>query len=122
MLKLDDIIGEEQIKEYFKGAIEQNKVSHSYIYEGETGCGKKLLAYAFAKLLQCEEGKTESCGKCKSCIQADNANHPDIITVTHEKPTVIGVDEVRTQLVSDIGIKPYSSRYKIYIKFLAFAR
>ncbi len=115
MLKLDDIIGEEQIKEYFKGAIEQNKVSHSYIYEGETGCGKKLLAYAFAKLLQCEEGKTESCGKCKSCIQADNANHPDIITVTHEKPTVIGVDEVRTQLVSDIGIKPYSSRYKIYI-------
>ena len=43
MLKLDDIIGEEQIKEHFKTAIAQDKVSHAYIFEGEAGCGKKTL-------------------------------------------------------------------------------
>ena len=35
--------------------------------------------------------------------------------MTHEKPGSIGVDDVRDRLVGDIAIKPYSSRYKIYI-------
>lgn len=115
MLKLDDIIGEEQIKEHFTQAIEQGKVSHAYIFEGELGCGKKALAYAFAKMLQCEQGGANPCGSCQSCLQAESGNHPDIITVTHEKPNTFGVDEMRQQLVSDMDIKPYSSRYKIYI-------
>ena len=33
-------------------------------------------------------------------------NHPDIITVTHEKPGSISIDEVRDQVVRDVEIKP----------------
>lgn len=33
----------------------------------------------------------------------------------HEKPGSIGVDDVREQVIGDMQIKPYSSRYKIYI-------
>ena len=33
----------------------------------------------------------------------------------HEKPNSISVDEIREQLVNDVQIKPYSSKYKIYI-------
>ena len=40
---------------------------------------------------------------------------PDIITVTHEKPNLISVDEVRDQLINTIDIKPYKGKYKIYI-------
>lgn len=54
-------------------------------------------------------------GKCRSCRQAESGNHPDIIRITHEKPNSISVDEIREQLVNDVQIKPYSSRYKIYI-------
>lgn len=115
MLQFEDIIGEEQIKAHCKQAIEQGKVGHAYIFEGEMGCGKKTLAYAFAKALQCETGNSVPCGHCQACLQADSHNQPDIITVTHEKPSVLSVSEVREQLVSDIAIKPYSSRYKIYI-------
>ena len=43
------------------------------------------------------------------------ANQPDIIRVTHEKPTTISVDDIREQVNNDIQIKPYSSPYKIYI-------
>ena len=111
----DEIIGQEQIKHYFMQAIELGKVSHAYVLEGERGSGKKTLAYAFAKALQCETGNTKACGTCPSCIQAENFNQPDIITVTHSKPNVIGVDEIRDQFVSDVEIKPYGSRYKIYI-------
>ena len=56
----------------------------------------------------------EPCGKCLSCIQAQSSNHPDIITVTHEKPASISVGEIR-RMRSDVQIKPYSSARKIYI-------
>jgi DNA polymerase-3 subunit delta' len=45
----------------------------------------------------------------------DTGNQPDIIWVSHEKPTSIGVEDIRDQVIGDIQIKPYSSRYKIYI-------
>ena len=72
------------------------------------------LAVEFAKALQCENGNGVACGQCRSCKQTDSKNQPDIKYVTYEK-TGIGVDEIREQINDDIGIKPYSSMYKIYI-------
>jgi len=57
---------------------------------------------------------TEPCMECHSCKQAVGKNQPDIIYVTHEK-TGISVDDIRQQINGDIVLKPYSSRYKIYI-------
>lgn len=53
--------------------------------------------------------------ECRSCKQAAGRNHPDIIYVTHEKPNTLSVEDIRTQLNEDIVLKPYGSRYKIYI-------
>lgn len=122
MLNFSHIIGHEQIKEHLKSAIRLGKVSHAYIFAGEDGTGKNMLANAFAMALQCEktgqEGDApdsmEACGKCRSCIQAASDNHPDIIRVTHDKQS-IGVDDIRLQINNDIQIKPYSSPYKVYI-------
>lgn len=58
--------------------------------------------------------RMEPCMECRSCRQAEGHNQPDIIYVTHEK-TAISVDDVRRQINQDIVIKPYSSRYKIYL-------
>lgn len=115
MLQYEDIIGQEEIKKHFRQAIETGKVSHAYIFEGERGAGKKTLAYAYAKALQCETNAAEPCGSCQSCLQAESGNQPDIITLRHTKPNSFGVDEVREQLVEDMEIKPYHSKYKIYI-------
>lgn len=110
-----DVVGHKDIIQYMQDAVGQDKVSHAYILNGQRGSGKKLLAKLFAMTLQCESGKSEPCGECRSCIQADNGNQPDIITVKHEKPASISVDDVRQQVNGDIMIKPYSSPYKIYI-------
>lgn len=114
MAAFKDIIGQDMIVRHFQRAIQEGKVSHSYIINGEEHSGKRMLAEAFAKALQCREGGTEGCGTCRSCLQAESHNHPDIIYVTHEK-TVIAVDDIREQIVNTMDIKPYSSPYKIYI-------
>ncbi len=116
MLDFKHIIGHEQIIQHLKEAIKSGKVSHAYIFSGEDGAGKTLLANAFAMSLQCEDrkGQSDACGKCRSCIQTVSGNHPDIIRVTHEKIS-IGVDDVRIQINNDIQVKPYSGPYKIYI-------
>ena len=115
MLGFNDIIGHEEIIRHLKNAIETEKVSHSYIFTGDPGSGKKLLAGTYAMTLQCEEGGTEPCGHCDSCKKAIGKNHPDIIMVTHEKPNVITIDEIREQVINDVDIKPYCSPHKIYI-------
>ncbi len=110
-----DIVGHEDIIRHFRSSIEMDRISHAYIISGEVDSGKKMLARAFAATLQCEKGESEACGICKSCIKMASGNHPDIITVTHEKPGVITVDEIREQVVDSITVKPYESKYKIYI-------
>lgn len=115
MSGFQDIVGHEQIIKHLKTAVKLNKVSHAYIFSGEKGSGKKMLANTFAGMLQCEGEEERPCGACRSCKQAESGNHPDIIRITHEKPNSIGIDDIREQLVGDVQIKPYRSKYKIYI-------
>ena len=116
MIRLKEIIGQEQIKNHLQNALEQQNISHAYLFCGDAGSGRHTMAKAFARALLCENPTKEfdACGHCKSCLQAASANHPDIHVITHEKFN-IRVDEIREQLNSDIQIKPYSSPYKIYI-------
>ena len=67
MAGFHDIIGHDDIIRHLKNAIETGKVSHSYIFTGEPGSGKKLLAGTFAAALQCESGESEPCMACDSC-------------------------------------------------------
>ena len=119
MAELNEILGNERIKEHFITAVRHKKISHAYIMEGDKGSGKKLLADAFAKILQCEgreaSGSVETCGRCESCIQMEHHDHPDVIWVSHEKPNVISVGEIREQIVNTVDIMPYKGPYKIYI-------
>lgn len=119
MAEINEILGNERIKEHFITAVRHKKISHAYIMEGDKGSGKKMLADAFAKILQCEsrEGtaSVEACGICESCIQMEHHDHPDVIWVSHEKPGVISVGEIREQIVNTVDIMPYKGPYKIYI-------
>ena len=110
-----DVVGHKDILKYISSAVENNRVSHAYILNGERGSGKRMLANLFAMTLLCETGDNEPCGKCHSCKQAESGNHPDIIRVTHEKPNSISVDDIRTQVNNTVDIKPYQGPYKVYI-------
>ena len=115
MAGLEDILGNEHIVEHFKKAIENNKISHAYIINGEKGMGKRTVAKAFAMTLLCEEKGTVPCMKCHSCVQALTDNNPDLIMITPDKPTTLSIDHIRQTLVNDVELKPYSNSHKVYI-------
>lgn len=97
----------------------KGKLSHAYIIEGSKLSGRDEFVQNIAAALLCEKAvemrELVPCGKCPSCIKAATKNHPDVIHVMHAKPTVLSVNEIREQVVSDISIKPYYGPYKIYI-------
>lgn len=115
MAGFQDILGHEQIIEHLQNAIKTDKVSHAYILDGPDMSGKKMIADAFSMTLECEKKGAEPCMECHSCKQALGKNQPDIIYLQHEKPNTISVDDIRSQINNDIGVKPYSSPYKVYI-------
>ncbi len=115
MSMYNKIVGHEDVIEQLKKAIQLGRVSHSYILQGEDGSGKNMIAQAFAEALLCEKNLDEGCGICHSCKQIKSQENPDLIRIGHEKTTSISVDDIRTQLIQDIQIKPYSGKYKIYI-------
>lgn len=115
MAGFSDIVGHRQIIEHLQRAIDSDKVSHAYIFNGPERSGKMMLAEAFSMALQCEAGGSRPCMECHSCRQALSKNQPDIIYLQHEKPVTISVDDIRRQVNNDIGIKPYNSPHKIYI-------
>lgn len=115
MTRFKDVIGRKDLIQYIQKSVTQNTVSHANILCGERGSGKKMLADLFAMTIQCEKGGAEPCYQCQSCKQMAGGNQPDVIYVSHEKPNSISVDEVRDQINNDVMIKPYSSKYKVYI-------
>lgn len=112
MYSFDDIKGNPQVIDALKTSINNNTVSHAYIFEAPEGMGKLLLAKAFAKALLCINH--HSCDKCNSCISFDSDNNPDIIYVKSDKKS-IGVSEIREQVVKNIEIKPFLYEYKVFI-------
>lgn len=116
------VLGHQGAKAHLQAALASGQMSHAYLIEGISGVGKKTLAAAFVKALLCEQLLTkqgssgESCGFCSSCRSFDHGNHPDVkrIRAAEDKNT-ISVKQIRDELVKDISIRPYGSRYKIYI-------
>ncbi|MEG2841790.1 MAG: DNA polymerase III subunit [Cellulosilyticaceae bacterium] len=115
MNSFSKVIGHHTIKEYFNRAVGADKVSHSYIFEGPEGVGKKMVAMELAKILLCEEKENNTaCNKCKSCHMIEAHTHPDIIVVNKDTK-VTKIDTIRDKVVKEMGIKPYQGNYKIII-------
>lgn len=115
MKAFEKIIGNEDAKNYFKKAVEEKQLSHSYIFEGAYGVGKNTFALELAKFILCEQKEGDKpCNECKSCSMINASTHPDVIHI--EKDTKITkVETIRENIVREMDIKPYQSDYKIII-------
>ena len=73
----DNFIGNDRIKQVFKRLIKTERVPHSLLFAGESGVGKKQLAFELAKSFLCQTPQDfESCGVCAACRRASKFNFP----------------------------------------------
>ena len=107
------IIGHERVIENLKNAIDNNQISHSYLFEGEESIGKRMVALSFAKTLLCREEGLKPCNKCNSCLKFDKLNHPDFRLIEPEKNRIS--KETIDKLIKSMSIAPLESKRKIVI-------
>ena len=108
----DNILGNDNIKQQLKQAVDLNKTSHSYLFLGISGIGKKMIAKEFAKMILCESSE-KYCNQCKSCIEFDSNNNPDFFLIEPDG-TSIKIDQIR-QMQKKIIEAPIISNNKVYI-------
>ncbi len=131
-MSFKDIKGQDNAIEFLKNSIDNDKVSHAYMFIGPAGVGKKATAINFAKALNClspkDEGPcdpstnsgshpelVEGCDVCAQCKKIDASNHPDVLIATPAKEdSSFGIDRIRA-VTKDIGLRPYEGRKKVYI-------
>lgn len=108
----ENIIGNEEIKSGLINTVKTNKTSHSYLFVGIEGIGKRLIATEFAKMILCM-GDDKYCNKCKSCIEFDTNNNPDFMIIEPDGSS-IKIEQIRI-LQKKIQEKPIISNNKVYI-------
>ena len=89
----DNIIGNEQNKKNLESIVNSNNIAHSYMFVGSDSIGKMLFAKEFAKAILCTS-EEKICNKCKSCIQFDSSNNPDL-TILEPDGNSIKIDQIR---------------------------
>lgn len=111
------IAGHEAIRERLAAAINQDTISHAYLFEGIEGVGKHTMAHAFIKALLCTEPQAQHmpCGHCVSCRTLESGNHPDVSWIGREGKNSLGIRQIRERIVADVHTQPYQSAYKVYV-------
>jgi DNA polymerase III subunit delta' len=61
-------------------SLAEGRLAHAYLFAGPTGVGKRTLALALAKALNCRE-PDPPCDACSVCRRIDAAKHPDVEVV-----------------------------------------
>src|SRR5690349_10336405 len=86
----DAIIGQARIKQVLRSAVSSNRLAHAYLFSGPEGTGKSAMAIELAKVMNCEKGGPDSCGRCPSCLKMQTLQHPNLHLVF---PLPVGKNE-----------------------------
>lgn len=107
------LVGQEIVAKTLKQAVEQEKISHAYLFSGPRGTGKTSVAKIFAKAMNCpNQVGGEPCNNCYICQAVTNGSLEDVIEM--DAASNNGVDEIR-DIRDKSTYAPSVAHYKVYI-------
>ena len=107
------LVGQEVVAKTLKQAVEQEKISHAYLFSGPRGTGKTSVAKIFAKAMNCpNQVDGEPCNNCYICQAVTEGSLEDVIEM--DAASNNGVDEIR-EIRDKSTYAPGLARYKVYI-------
>jgi DNA polymerase-3 subunit gamma/tau len=111
--KFSEIIGQPAVTQTLLNAIENDRISHAYLFAGPRGTGKTSTAKVLAMAVNCQDDTTtEPCGVCDSCKRIKSGNSIDVIEI--DAASNRGIDEIR-ELREKVKFYPGEGKYKVYI-------
>ena len=107
------LVGQEVVAKTLRQAVEQEKISHAYLFSGPRGTGKTSVAKIFAKAMNCpNQVDGEPCNNCYICKAVTEGSLEDVIEM--DAASNNGVDEIR-EIRDKSTYAPSLARYKVYI-------
>ena len=107
------LVGQDVIARTLKQAVEQDKISHAYLFSGPRGTGKTSVAKIFAKAMNCpNQVGGEPCNNCYICQAVTDGSLEDVIEM--DAASNNGVDEIR-DIRDKSTYAPSIAQYKVYI-------
>lgn len=99
----DDVVSQQHIISTLRNAIDQDRISHAYLFCGPRGVGKTTMARVIARLINgvSMDVDGEELGRTLDIIEIDAASNSS-------------VDDVRN-LREGVRIPPQNGKYKVYI-------
>ncbi|MBC7223148.1 MAG: DNA polymerase III subunit delta', partial [Anaerolineae bacterium] len=94
--------------------IEEDRLSHAYLFSGPPQIGKTTLAMEFARALLCT-GEARPCDACPSCQRAQAGTHSDLHLVEGTgKGGAILIEQVRA-VRQQAALAPVQGPYRVYV-------
>ena len=107
------LVGQEVVATTLRQAVEQDKISHAYLFSGPRGTGKTSVAKIFAKAMNCPNQKGgEPCNECYICQAITEGSLEDVIEI--DAASNNGVDEIR-DIRDKSTYAPSLAKHKVYI-------